>query len=127
MTSLREAMGSLLEFTKSHVGPPPNADVLVVEVRAGVPVDARGRLCLVRDDFFEPDDYESRFGELLGSGVAWINLSCLGLLNGRLVVSVEYQRSPSGPVVRAPSINYSGPPKLVLQHGWDAAHVLSVD
>ena len=65
------------------------------------------------------EEYESRFGELMGSGYSWINLSYVGDLDGHAILSVELPATASG--APTPSVNYSGPMQSVRAAGGDAS------
>lgn len=77
-----------------------------------------------REEFREPADYEARFQELLAAGFPWINVSCYGLYEGRLLVVVELPREATG--AARTSVNYSGPMRVVLEHDWDVSHALTI-
>ena len=52
-------------------------------------------------------------------GFAWLNMNYCGILRGSGLVLIEYPRGPAGK--KGPtSVNFSGPPKLVADAGWDA-------
>ena len=71
--------------------------------------DPRGKSLLARKDLFEPEEYRSRFCELLDQGHGWINLSASGVLNDWLILSLEWP-SCVNTVPRAyVAVNLSGP------------------
>jgi hypothetical protein len=61
----------------------------------------------------------------MSSGLPWLNVSCIGVVNDKLIVTIELAHASSD-VSNRTSVNYSGPPKVVLEHGWDAAQVLAI-
>lgn len=67
--------------------------------------------------------------ELINQVLPWINLSCFGVYEGFMIIGVEVPNSPP----RAPrpkprtSVNYSGPPAFVLENGWDASLIMTLD
>ncbi len=79
-----------------------------------------------RADYRAPTDYEARFQELLVSGIPWINVSCYGMDDRKLVVAVEIPGNSCRQANRT-SINYSGPPRAVSDHGWDAKEALAIE
>jgi hypothetical protein len=123
MTSFATAVEGLLEFLKKHGSDPPTRELLVVEVRPDAPTDERGRLLVGRNELRDPSDYEGRFESLMKSGLPWLNVSCVGIANGKLIVAIELPRTSPGVSTRT-SVNYSGPSRVVLDNGWDAARVL---
>ncbi len=70
------------------------------------------------------DDFSSRFDQLVRAGYSWINLNYLGMHEGAAVVAVEVPRHATG--APKPSINYSGPPRVVSESMGEAATVLRV-
>jgi hypothetical protein len=75
----------------------------------------------------EPEQYEARFDELMKVGFPWMNVTCLGVIDGMLLVGVELPRvAPPEPAKRT-SINLSGPMAKVLNSGWSAEEVLSIE
>lgn len=125
MSSLSDALQGLLEFLKKQGTPPPTLEMSVVEVSAGTETDERGRLRIERSELRDPSDYETRFEALIKSGLPWLNVSCIGVSDSKLIVTVELPRVSSDVSART-SVNYSGPSKAVLEHGWDAAQVLAL-
>jgi hypothetical protein len=71
------------------------------------------------------EEYAERFAALQRAGFAWLNVTCLGVANQRLIVGVELPSTRTG--AARPSINYSGPENRVLKAGWSAAGVLRVE
>jgi hypothetical protein len=123
MSSFPNAIQGLLEFLKQQGIAPPTRELAVVEVGPDTPSDEHGRLLVGRSALRDPSDYEARFEALMQSGLAWLNVSCIGVASGKLIVTIELPRASSATSART-SVNYSGPSKLVLDHGWDAAQVL---
>jgi hypothetical protein len=75
------------------IGLKPHAkDVLIVEVSHLNQSD--GTAHVRQTDFHEPSDYAMRFDELLQAGYPWLNMSCYGIHDGRLIVAIEIP-SPS--------------------------------
>ena len=123
MSSFANAIQGLLEFLKKQGSAPSMRQLLVVEVRTDTPTDERGRLLIGRNELRDPSDYEARFEALMKSGLSWLNLSCVGIADGKLIVTIELPRASSETSTRT-SVNYSGPSRVVLDHGWDAGQVL---
>lgn len=125
MSNLSSALQELLNFLEKRDLVPPMRNMFVIEVQADTPRDERGRLLIGRRTLRDPHEFEARFESLMSAGFPWLNLSCIGMAEGRLIVTVETPRSSSGLSART-SVNYSGPSRAVLEQGWDASRVLTV-
>ena len=118
---LRDALNELLmRMTGGLDQPPTPRSILVAELRQDH-VDERGRPIVRTADLRSPEEYEARFVEILGYGLAWINVQYCGAIGERGLVAIEFRaaesaRSPG----RAASVNFSGPPTRVAEAGWDA-------
>ncbi|MEY4548071.1 MAG: hypothetical protein RL685_4266 [Pseudomonadota bacterium] len=106
--------------------PLPDADVLILEIYSDLFVDPRGRIHVRREDLREPEDYEPRLAALQRKGCPWINVTCYGLWDRRLIVGVEFPKANQRPS-SSTSLNYSSAPCLVLEHGFSADVVLLVE
>ncbi|MBU1219478.1 hypothetical protein KKF34_01680 [Myxococcota bacterium] len=123
MNSINLALKKLLEYLLELQIYPPTQNVSIVEISGEF--DKNGRLSVGRDMLLDPDVYEARFEEIMRIGYAWINISCYGLYEDKLVVGIELPESmPQNPVKT--SINYSGPPNIVLEHKWNVEKILEV-
>ena len=58
---------------------------------------------------FTPDNYRQRFCELLEDGHSWINLHISGVLDGLLILSVEWPSYENNIPREYVSVNLSGP------------------
>lgn len=125
MNDLSSALQELLNFLETRGLVPPTRNIFVIEMQADTPRDARGRLQVGRSALRDPTEYEARFESLMLAGLSWLNLSCIGVAEGRLIVTVETPRSASGVSART-SVNYSGPSRAALEYGWDASAVLAI-
>lgn len=125
MSALQDSLTALVAFLTRQVPELPILDVWFVEVLADAKVDERGRPRVRRTEFRAFEAFDARFDELLAAGYSWINLSCYGLHEGRLVVAVETPLD-SGRVPSRPSVNYSGPTNAVRDHGWNAGEMLAI-
>src|SRR5205085_4834701 len=106
---------------------PPAHEVRIVEVNRAGDHDERGRVIILGDAVRMPSDYESRFEELMHSGLPWVNMSCYGVYNGLLIVGIELPNYPGKEGrTRPPSVNYSGPQVNVIQHDWDASQMMVI-
>ena len=123
MGSLSDALQGLFEFLKKQGEAPPTREVCVLEIGADRSVDQLGRFLVRADELREPGGYEARFEVLMKSGLPWINVSCVGVIGGKLVVGIEFPRASSDSSART-SLNYSGPVKAVLDQNWNADPVL---
>jgi hypothetical protein len=137
VSELLDSLQRLFRFLENHGLAPPSRDVRILEVRKNVTYDERGRMRVRRDELREVADYEARFQELLGLNRDWINVSCTGIFNGILIVSIETPHSPRGTSVNASapagavpsrptSINLSGPSNGVLEMDWSVDRVLVI-
>jgi hypothetical protein len=135
VSELLDSLQTLFRFLERRGQPPPSRDVRVLEVRKNVTFDERGRMRVRRDELREVADYEARFQELLRLNRDWINMSCTGMFNGILIVSIETPHPRQGSSVNAPgpaealparptSINLSGPANGVLKMDWSVDGVL---
>src|SRR6185436_18519123 len=106
MNNFREALDGLFLFLERAGEIPPTQTVSVVEISPTTRVDGRGRVHVRRDEFRDPSNYESRFQELLSSGLPWLNVGCYGVYEQRLVVVVEVPAVASRQATRT-SVNYS--------------------
>ena len=67
------------------------------------------RTTIRRSSLQAPDSFSSRFDELVALGYSWINLVGIGILDGRLIVSLEAPRQPSGLPASQVAVVTSGP------------------
>ena len=118
--TLNDELASLLSSTKL---PAPPREIRVIEVLPG-DYGEDGYLRVPRARLLSNDAFSARFDELLRAGYSWINLNYLGMHEGAAVVAVEVPRHPTG--APKPSINYSGPPRVVNESMGEAATVLRV-
>lgn len=89
--------------------------------------DDRGQLAVTADAFRTVEQFESNFEDLMKGGHPWLNLSYLGTIGGHDIVGVETPtQAPQRAANVAPSVNYSGPPKMVCKAGGDASSYLVV-
>jgi len=96
------------------LGVPEWDDILLTE---DVVWDAQSRRIVQLGELHTADDYRGRFTDLATRGWPWINLHALGLLNGRLILSIElpaYEPTGASPT----SVNISGPSNWVKEHGY---------
>ena len=126
-SALHHALMELFGFVTEQGIALPTRDVRFVEIGPAAAMDARGRPIVRRADFYEAPVYAPRFDELLTSSLPWLNVNCCGLDRDRLIVVVELpQPRTDGAAVTRVSINYSGPTRAVLEHGWDAGEALLI-
>ena len=62
-----------------------------------------------REALWSPEDFSRQFAELVRVGYGWINLVGNGLLQDRLLVSVELPRESSGISAEMVQVIVSGP------------------
>jgi hypothetical protein len=126
MSTLVEHLEELRRLMEKSGNAPTAIETRIVEVGPNPRLDSRGRIQLEHGAIVDPSAYEARFQELLARGVPWLNVSCYGVLDGRLVVAIEVPGSSPQRSSRT-SINYSGPSAVVIRHDWDATEVLAVE
>jgi len=120
MSKIEEQLQRLDAWLASQ-GETPSWDGHVLAERAHIETDATGTLRLVLPcDPVIPAEYSARLEQLMRLGPSWVNLSAIGLMKGRLVVSVEWQNPAVGVSVTDVAINLSGPSRVVTQTpGWN--------
>jgi hypothetical protein len=97
--------------------------VLIAELRP-LDFDANGSPIIFRDRLRTPAEYETRFAELVGSGVAWVNLSYYGVMDGSGLVLVEVANVVS--TTKSAAVNLSGPPAAVLAARGDVTNYIVI-
>ena len=119
MSNLEEHLQRLDAWLASN-GETPLWDGHLLAERAYI-TGVNGAFSLVMPcDPVSPAEYSVRLEELLNLGPGWINLSAIGLMQDRLVVSVEWQNPAAGVSVTDVAINLSGPSRVVAEiPGWD--------
>ena len=123
MSALAAHLERLLVWLKGIGLQPPSNGVLIVEVSHVNQSD--GTVHIRRTEFRDPSDYAKRFDELL-QGYPWLNMSCYGIHDGRLIVAIEVPSlRPLHPEC-ATSVNLSGPSRIVLDSGWRTDSVLTI-
>lgn len=60
-----------------------------------------------RRALFTPEQYSSRFDELMNSGFSWINMSAAGILDKTLIIIIEFPRSCSAYMRHKTPVNFS--------------------
>lgn len=124
MTALATHLRRLLQFLEANHLHPPSEDIRIVEV--GHVNQSDGTFHVRLEDFHSPLDYAIRFDELLQAGYPWLNMSCYGIHDKRLIVAIEV---PSARPLRpgcATSVNLSGPSRIVLDSDWRTDSVLTI-
>lgn len=99
MKTLVAYIDDLLRFLRERdLNPPSFTDVMVIDRMKGVSVS------------------ENYFAELLSRGYRWVNMSCSGIYEDKLIVGIEYPEKTYPGITT--SVNLSGPSKLVMNQGW---------
>jgi len=126
VSALRDSLNRLFAFLADARIEIPTEQVWILELRSNVARDERGRLRVSRAELRGPEAYETRFNEILASGLPWINVSCWGVDGQRMIVVVE---TPSAIGLPSPwtSINYSGPTNGTRARGWDVGELLALE
>ena len=124
MSALDTHIEQLFGWLKGIGIQPPSKDVLIVEVNDVNQSD--GTVHVRQTDFRRPSDYAIRFDELLQAGYPWLNLSCYGIQDGRLIVAVEVPSPRPLCPGCATSVNLSGPSRIVLDSDWRTDSVLTI-
>jgi hypothetical protein len=123
MSNLTISLNALQNFLEERGIAPTTLDVRIVEIGPDVEIDEHGRFHVKRTEIRTVAEYEERFNELLDSGLPWLNMSCYGVDDGKMLVAVEVPRSLSKSSLRT-SVNYSGPVATVLEADWKVDSVL---
>lgn len=113
----------LMSLFASMKLPAPPREIRVIEILSG-DYGEDGCLRVPRARLLSNDEFSARFDQLVRGGYSWINLSYLGMHEGAAVVTVEVPHHAIG--APKPSINYSGPPRSVLENMGEAATALRV-
>ena len=118
MTTLAVHLEQLDAWLAALPGAPAWTGHLIAE-RAHVIAREGGRPTLVTPAPPQPaTEYAARFGELLHAGYPWINLHGAGVVDGRLLVGVDFPQ-PAGVPAGRTSVNLSGPTRAVqARDGW---------
>lgn len=87
-----------------------------------------GRLRIPRGELVTMSEARQKFERLLALRPPWLNVSCLGLIDGDLLIAVEVatgadRQSRDG---IATSFNYSAPPRAVVAANWDVTAVVDI-
>jgi hypothetical protein len=85
-----------------------------------------GKHCVRKKDLIPPERFGERFDQLLRTGYPWLNLSCVGIHDGRLIVAIEVPNTVAKPVPIT-SVNFSGPSEAVIRNGWRVDPELTID
>jgi hypothetical protein len=128
MSTLSYCLQGLFEFLASRDLIPPTRDVRFVDVQPDTRLDEQGRLQISLDALKGLEEYAGRFDELEKYGLPWINMSCYGVHQDRLIIGIEVPRQTRGEGESRPlALNYSGPHNSVLQDNWDIRSVVIID
>ncbi|MBV8166627.1 MAG: hypothetical protein JO021_07530 [Alphaproteobacteria bacterium] len=126
MSALSDALAQLTNFLATDGPVPETRGIKIFEVNTR-PSDASGRILVPGVELLPPEEFEPRFRDRLAQNLPWINVSCFGVHQNELIVGVEWPNYRSTQRAVRTSINYSGPPDIVLEHGWDVRAVLSIE
>lgn len=121
---LTAALAELFRFLAERGHVVPRLQLAVVELSPQELLPS-GQYAVKRGALQTVEEYGERFEKLQRAGFPWLNMTCVGVADERLVVGVELPSTPTG--APKPSINYSGPENRVLNAGWSAAAVLRVE
>lgn len=116
--NLRELLGYMCGASGQPSVP---ATILIAELAPGPGLPA-----VHRSQLRTPEEYSSRFAALMDSNFIWLNMQYCGTFEGHGLVLIEYPRQSALRPGRMTSVNFSGPPKLVADAGWDATAYVTV-
>ena len=126
MKNLSEALRDVrLLLGKIGFVQPPD-EVWLLELPADAPTDERGRVRVRAAELVQEGAYASRFEELLSIGPAWLNVSCYGVHEGRLIVAIELPAAPLNRGLKT-AVNVSGPTHAGRANGWTVDDVLDIE
>ena len=108
-----------------HVSSDPAVQIHQI-MQAHSAAGSDGAAHIRQTDFRDPSDYATRFDELLQAGYPWLNMSCYGIHDGRLIVAIEIPSPRPLHPGCATSVNLSGPSRTVLDSGWRTDAVLTI-
>jgi hypothetical protein len=126
MSDLSNVLQDLLDFLGRRGLAPPTRDIRLIEIGLDTPNDKGGRPRVKRSALLQPSEYEHRFSELMGSGLPWINVSCYGVDDDKLIVGIEAAKPTAKATLRT-SVNYAGPSAAVLAHAWSVDESLAIE
>jgi hypothetical protein len=132
MTALSYHLDRLFRWLESIGLQPPSRDVRIVEINQSDYNIGDDTHHIHHDQLRKPSEYEGRFDELLAAGYSWINLSCCGVHNGLLVVTIELPSldEDDEDSLRPgwnTSVNLSGPRRdVLLDHRCSVDPVLTI-
>lgn len=125
MQTLDDVLPQLITFLRERTTPPSSHGLKLFNLNKHLKGNRKGKLEVSRTDLVAPDEFAAQFDALVASNPAWIHVSCFGLFEGDLVIGFA-SAAPSARRAQPTSINYSGPPRIVLEHGWDATRFLLI-
>ena len=122
---LEQKLEQLFRAMAGGPAQPPVPDRVIIAEVGPDDVDAQGRSVVLVVNLRSPQEYQSRFSELMAQGFSWLNMNYSGLLDGKALVIVEVPRHRSTGSGVETSVNLSGPPSYAAASGWDArSHVV---
>jgi len=116
-------ISQLLSMAKSIDGAPDWDGILVTEGLIASDENQK----INRNDLYDHDSFNLRFKEIVTSGYTWVNLSIVGVLEGKLLISLE---DTSSSIVEgcSTSVNLSGPLNLICSRpGWNLDNIVIVE
>jgi len=87
----------------------------------GPPLDSMGRIVLREDRVVPVSSYVGRFGELLGSGLPWIEVTAEGRINQFFLVSLQPARYCTAYGRQPTKLAFAGPPLSAKAKAWDVS------
>lgn len=115
-STLAHHLRELEAFLRREGDAPEWTAILIVE---DTEITHGPRTKIPRSSLHTPNDFASRFDELVARGYGWINLVGNGVLDGKLIVSVEIPRESSGLASTDVPVMTCGPNFDSSKWGWD--------
>ena len=121
-----------LQFLKTIIegwNAPSWSRILITE-NASVSYDpvSSEKFCVSRAKLVEPEQYSSRFDELLDRGYSWIHLNVAGILEGALLIIIELPRQTCGAPRERVAVNFGGPTLYVREDpSWDLSKWVKIE
>jgi hypothetical protein len=142
MSALSDHLDRLVQLLESIGLHRPSLDVRIFEHQHGDFNETDGRYHIRPERLRTVPQYEKRFDELLRVGYTWLNMSCYGVHDNRLLIVAIAPPSSTVPRMTSSgwseeprtlhpgcitSVNLSGPPNLVRDKGWDVGAWVAFD
>jgi hypothetical protein len=108
-----------MKFLKSVLELPSFSEIMIVEDNNEI-LTEKSKPVLRSCNFKTLQDYEIAFEILVNQGYPWVNLSCAGVYDEKLILTISKPGDSTEKGGRLTSVNLSGPIKLISDDpGWN--------